>query len=105
MPGSALTQGTTIDLSITGTTANPSTDALRALCKVIDDYLDRVAAGETFTAIVGGGDEINVIETGDNPHVVYGFQLVATTDPDAVPAVFAVDYVGSANDSSGITFP
>lgn len=93
MPDSALTQGNGIDLTITGTTANPSTDAIRALCRVIDDYEDRVASGETSAALTGG-QEIVVVQAGDNPYVLHKFQFVIGTDYDA--QTYVVDYVGSA---------
>lgn len=95
MANSALTQGPGIDINFRGTTAQPSTDALRAFAKVIDDFQARVDAGETFAAI-GGSEDLVVLQTGDNPHVIHKFQLVVGTDPDASPPVYDVDYIGSA---------
>lgn len=91
-------------MTVTGTTANMSTDGIRALAALIDHYLDRVAAGETFAAL-GAAEVINAVQGGDNPHVIHAFQFVETTDFDAVPAVVAVDYVGSFSDTADITFP
>ena len=49
---SALIQGNGIDLTISSGT--PSTDALRVLCKIIDDFEVRVANGLTTSPIAGG---------------------------------------------------
>lgn len=95
MSQSALVGGPAVALTITGVTANPNTDAIRALCKVIDDFQARVDAGETFAAVIADAD-IVVIESGDNPYILHKFQFVIGTDPDASPPVYNVDYVGYA---------
>ena len=92
---SALVPGPAVSLNVRGTTENLTTDAMRALAKVIDDFQARVDAGETFTAITADADLV-VLQTGDNPHVIHKFQFVVGTDPDASPPVYDVDYVGAA---------
>ena len=95
MPDSALKQGAAIALTITGVTANPSVDAIKALMEVIKGFQARVDAGEAFAAVASSAD-IVAIQPGDNPHVIHKFQFVVGTDPDATQQVYNVDYVGSA---------
>ena len=95
MAETALTSGPAIDLTITGTTAYPSLDAMKALMKVIKDFQDRVDGGEAFSPVATLTD-IVAIQAGDDPFTLYKFQFIVGTDPDASPQVYNVDYVGSA---------
>ena len=95
MADSALTQSREISITVRGTTANMTIDSYKALLKVIEGYEKRIAAGETFAALLTT-EEIIVVESGDNPYVLYKFQFVIGTDPDASPAVYEIDYIGSA---------
>lgn len=88
---SALTEGRGVTLSITSGT--PSVEALVALAKIIEKYQTLVDEGLTTTAITGG-NEVTVKESGTHPHILFEWQLEATTDPDA--DVFAVSYQGSS---------
>jgi hypothetical protein len=98
---SALKDSRPIDLTITGVTANPTVDALKSLTLVIEGFEARVAAGETFAALAGGED-IVVLQTGDNPYVIHKWQVVQGSDLDASPPVYVIDYVGSAADVAGL---
>ena len=70
------------DLTVTVTAATLPLDAMKALVGAIGVLEDEVANGVTHTAVTTG-NEVTVLQTGNNPFNLYSFDLEDGTDIDA----------------------